>query len=38
VRRVANLAPHYVVPNHYDRADHELHRRKFDALVKKVLG
>jgi glyoxylase-like metal-dependent hydrolase (beta-lactamase superfamily II) len=37
VRRVVELAPRYLVPNHYDRADHAMHRRKFDALAAKVL-
>jgi len=37
VRRVVELAPRYVVPNHYDRADYERHRAKFDALAQRVL-
>jgi glyoxylase-like metal-dependent hydrolase (beta-lactamase superfamily II) len=37
VRRVVELAPRYLVPNHYDRADYAMHRRKFDALARKVL-
>jgi len=38
VRRVVELSPRYLVPNHYDRADYELHRRKFDALAVTVMG
>ena len=37
VRQVIQLAPRYLVPNHYDRADYEMHRRKFDALAQRVL-
>lgn len=37
LRRVVEMSPRYMVPNHYDRADHELHRRKFDALARHVL-
>jgi glyoxylase-like metal-dependent hydrolase (beta-lactamase superfamily II) len=37
VRSVVKLSPRYLVPNHYDRADHEMHRRKFSALAKRVL-
>jgi glyoxylase-like metal-dependent hydrolase (beta-lactamase superfamily II) len=33
LRQVAALAPRYLVPNHYDRADHERHRAKFDQLA-----
>jgi glyoxylase-like metal-dependent hydrolase (beta-lactamase superfamily II) len=38
IRRVMELSPRYLVPNHYDRADHGMHRRKFDALARRVLG
>ena len=37
VRRVIELSPRYLVPNHYDRSDHERHRAKFDALARRVL-
>lgn len=37
VRRVAELSPRYLVPNHYDRSGHEMHRAKFDALAQRVL-
>ncbi len=35
LRRVRALAPRYLVPNHYDCADHVRHRAMFDALVKR---
>jgi glyoxylase-like metal-dependent hydrolase (beta-lactamase superfamily II) len=38
VARVVELSPRYLVPNHYDRADYEMHRRKFDGLARKLLG
>ncbi len=38
VRRVMELAPRYLVPNHYDRMDHEMHRRKFEGLARRVLA
>jgi glyoxylase-like metal-dependent hydrolase (beta-lactamase superfamily II) len=38
VRRVRELSPRYLVPNHYDRADHEFHRTKFHALAQRVLA
>jgi glyoxylase-like metal-dependent hydrolase (beta-lactamase superfamily II) len=38
LRRVMALSPRLLVPNHYDRADHEMHRRKFDALAQRVLN
>jgi glyoxylase-like metal-dependent hydrolase (beta-lactamase superfamily II) len=33
LQQVKTLAPHYIIPNHYDGLDGELHRRKFDSLV-----
>jgi len=33
LRRAKALAPRYLIPNHYDRLDGELHRRRFDALA-----
>jgi len=38
VRRVVEMSPRYIVPNHYDCSDHEMHRQKFDALAARVLG
>jgi glyoxylase-like metal-dependent hydrolase (beta-lactamase superfamily II) len=38
VRRVMKLSPRYLVPNHYDRPDYEMHRSKFDALARRVTG
>jgi glyoxylase-like metal-dependent hydrolase (beta-lactamase superfamily II) len=32
LRQVKKLAPRYVIPNHYDGLDGELHRRNFDSL------
>ena len=37
IRRVMELSPRYLVPNHYDRPDHEMHRGKFEKLVRRVL-
>ena len=31
LRRVQALSPRLIIPNHYDRLDGELHRRRFDA-------
>jgi glyoxylase-like metal-dependent hydrolase (beta-lactamase superfamily II) len=36
-RRVKELAPRHMIPNHYDRLDAEYHRRKFDQLAKRVI-
>jgi glyoxylase-like metal-dependent hydrolase (beta-lactamase superfamily II) len=33
--RVEALAPRYIIPNHYDGLDGELHRRKFESFSKK---
>jgi glyoxylase-like metal-dependent hydrolase (beta-lactamase superfamily II) len=33
LRQVKILAPRYMIPNHYDRLDGELHRRRFDSLI-----
>ncbi len=35
LRAVRQLSPRGIVPNHYDRLDPELHRRKFDRLMEK---
>jgi glyoxylase-like metal-dependent hydrolase (beta-lactamase superfamily II) len=35
LRQVHALNPRYMIPNHYDRLDVELHRRRFDSLVEK---
>jgi glyoxylase-like metal-dependent hydrolase (beta-lactamase superfamily II) len=32
LRKVADLAPRSIIPNHYDNLDAELHRRRFDSL------
>lgn len=37
LRRVVELSPRLLVPNHYDRADYAMHRRKFDALARRFL-
>lgn len=34
LQQVKTLAPRYIIPNHYDKLDGELHRRRFDALLK----
>ena len=34
LRKVVTLAPRYIVPNHYSGLDGELHRRRFDSLLK----
>lgn len=36
INRVVELSPHLIVPNHYDHPDHQMHRRKFDALVRQL--
>ena len=38
LHRVQELSPRYLVPNHYDRSDHEMHRQKFDALARCVIA
>jgi len=37
VRRVMEMSPRYLVPNHYDRADFEMHRRRFDLMARRRL-
>jgi glyoxylase-like metal-dependent hydrolase (beta-lactamase superfamily II) len=37
-RRVRDMAPRWIVPNHYDFLDGDLHRRRFERLAEKVLG
>jgi glyoxylase-like metal-dependent hydrolase (beta-lactamase superfamily II) len=37
VLRVQKISPRYLVPNHYDQADYEMHRKKFDVLARKIL-
>ena len=32
--KVVALAPRYIIPNHYSGLDGELHRRRFDSLLK----
>jgi glyoxylase-like metal-dependent hydrolase (beta-lactamase superfamily II) len=34
LRQVRQLAPRYIIPNHYDRLDGELHRKRFEALLR----
>jgi glyoxylase-like metal-dependent hydrolase (beta-lactamase superfamily II) len=34
--RVMELSPRYMVPNHYDDADHAMHREKFIALATRL--
>jgi glyoxylase-like metal-dependent hydrolase (beta-lactamase superfamily II) len=38
LRRVLELDPRWIVPNHYDVLDGELHKRRFRELCRKVLG
>ncbi|HSS50197.1 MAG TPA: MBL fold metallo-hydrolase [Thermoanaerobaculia bacterium] len=38
LRRVRDLDPHWIVPNHYDVLDGELHKRRFLELCRKALG
>ena len=33
LRKVKQLSPRFIIPNHYDRFDGEWHRRKFDQLA-----
>ena len=35
LRKVKELSPRSIIPNHYDRFDGEWHRRKFDQLTKR---
>ena len=35
-RRVAALDPRWIVPNHYDRLDGTLHRRRFQKLYERI--
>ena len=37
-RRVAELNPHWIVPNHYDRLDGARLRRRFDHLYRQMAG
>lgn len=36
-RRVAALDPRWIVPNHYDRLDGDLHRRRFQKLYGRIV-
>lgn len=36
LQRVKALAPRYIIPNHYDVLDGELHRKKFDRLIRNL--
>ncbi len=38
LRRVKDLDPRWIVPNHYDVLDGELHKRRFLELYRKSLG
>jgi len=38
LRRARALNPRYVVPQHYDVLDGELHRRRFDALCERIFS
>lgn len=38
LRRVLDLDPRRIVPNHYDVLDGELHKRRYVELCRKVLG
>jgi glyoxylase-like metal-dependent hydrolase (beta-lactamase superfamily II) len=38
LQRVLELDPRWIVPNHYDVLDGELHKRRFRELCRKVLG
>jgi glyoxylase-like metal-dependent hydrolase (beta-lactamase superfamily II) len=35
LQQVKELSPRYIIPNHYDGFDGELHRRKFDLLYQR---
>jgi glyoxylase-like metal-dependent hydrolase (beta-lactamase superfamily II) len=37
IRRVIELSPRWLVPNHYDRPDYEMHRAKFEKLAQRLL-
>lgn len=37
LRKAGRLDPRQIVPNHYDFADGELHKRRFEGLCRKVL-
>ncbi len=36
LREVSAFDPRYLIPNHYDKLDGELHRRKFDRLLERL--
>ena len=38
LRRVRDLDPRWIVPNHYDVLDGDLHKRRFQELCRKALG
>jgi glyoxylase-like metal-dependent hydrolase (beta-lactamase superfamily II) len=38
LRKVLELDPRWIVPNHYDALDGELHKRRYQELCRKVLG
>ena len=38
LRRVEDLDPKWIVPNHYDVLDGDLHKRRFVELCRKTLG
>ena len=38
LRRVLDLDPRWLVPNHYDVLDGDLHKRRFRELCRRVLG
>jgi glyoxylase-like metal-dependent hydrolase (beta-lactamase superfamily II) len=38
LEKARRLDPRWMIPNHYDRLDGDLHRRRFDQLCGRVLG
>lgn len=38
LRKAGRLDPRLIVPNHYDFADGELHKRRFEGLCRKILA
>ena len=38
LRRAKDLDPRWIVPNHYDVLDGDLHKRRFVELCRKALG
>lgn len=38
LEKARRLDPRWMIPNHYDRLDGDLHRRRFDRLCRRILG